>query len=114
MNEAEKLAQVLERPGYGWSTTPAQCAALLRRQAEQIKVLLRACENARDIIVIDRQSFVDCQQLRDGRIDDPIAHGLVFIEEDVWLDPDDAEALRDYDRALTMIDAALAATKEET
>ena len=29
--EALRLADALERPGYGWHTTPAQCAAVLRR-----------------------------------------------------------------------------------
>lgn len=70
--------------------------------------LVAACENARDILSTDRQAWVDCQQLRDNRTDDPIAHGLVAVEDGVWLDSDDAEALRDYDRAIALIDAAIA------
>lgn len=70
--------------------------------------LLAACANARDMLAIDRQSFVDCQRLRDTRTEDPIAHGLVGVEDGVWLDSADAEALRDYDRALALIDGAIA------
>lgn len=70
--------------------------------------LLAACINARDMLATDRQAFVDCQQLRDRRTDDPIAHGLVAVEDGVWLDADDAEALRDYDRAIALIDKATA------
>lgn len=70
--------------------------------------LLAACINARDMLATDRQAFVDCQQLRDSRTDDPIAHGLVAVEDGVWLDADDAEALRDYDRAIELIDKATA------
>ena len=29
--DALRCAEVLERPGYGWHSTPAQCAAHLRR-----------------------------------------------------------------------------------
>jgi hypothetical protein len=70
--------------------------------------LLEACKNARDVLVTDRQAFVDCQQLRDLRTESPIEHGLVAVADGVWLDSDDAEALRDYDRAIELIDAALA------
>ena len=70
--------------------------------------LLAACINARDMLATDRQAFVDCQQLRDSRTDDPIAHGLVAVEDGAWLDSDDAEALRDYDRAIELIDKATA------
>lgn len=70
--------------------------------------LLAACINARDMLATDRQAFVDCQRLRDTRTDDPIAHGLVWVKEDVWLHPDDAEPLRDYDRAIALIDSAIA------
>ena len=73
--------------------------------------LLIACVNARDILATDRQAWVDCQQLRDSRTDDPIAHGLVAVEDGVWLDSADAEALRDYDRAIALIDAAIAKTQ---
>lgn len=70
--------------------------------------LLEACINARDILATDRQSFVEYQQLRDSRTDDPIAHGLVAVEDDVWIDSVDAEALHDYDRAIEKIDSAVA------
>ena len=69
--------------------------------------LLAACENARDMIATDRQSFVDCQRLRDGRTENPIAHGLVAVGDGAWITPEDAEALCDYDRALSLIDAAV-------
>jgi len=70
--------------------------------------LLAACINARDMLATDRQAFVDCQQLRDARTDDPIAHGLVCVADGVWIEPEVAEPLRDYDRALALIDAATA------
>lgn len=70
--------------------------------------LLAACINARDMLATDRQAYVDCQQLRDSRTEDPIAHGLVAVEDGVWFDADDAEALRDYDRAIELIDKATA------
>lgn len=70
--------------------------------------LLAACENARDMLATDRQAFVDGQCLHDIRTEDPIAHGLVAVEDGVWITPEDAEALRDYDRALSLIDAAVA------
>jgi len=79
-------------------------ARALRADAERMR---GACQNARDIIVTDRQSFVDCQRLRDTRTESPIEHGLVWVDEDTWVTPDDAEALHDYDRALALIDAAL-------
>lgn len=68
--------------------------------------LLAACINARDILATDRQAFVDCNQLRDSRTDDPIAHGLVWVADETWLTPEDAEAVRDYDRAIELIDKA--------
>jgi hypothetical protein len=37
--EALRLADALERPGYGWHSTPAQCAAELRRQYAEIETL---------------------------------------------------------------------------
>lgn len=69
--------------------------------------LLAACENARDMIATDRQSFVDCQRLRDGRAENPIAHGLVAVGDGAWITPEDAEALLDYERAISLIDAAV-------
>ena len=70
--------------------------------------LLEACKNALDILMTDRQAFVDCNRLRDGRTDDPIAHGLVLVQEDAWITPEDAEALRDYDRAIDIASASIA------
>jgi len=78
--------------------------ARLRADAER---LMAACENARDIIATDRQAFVDCQRLRDIRTESPIEHGLVWVDAETWIAPEDAEPLRDYDRALAQIDAAL-------
>lgn len=100
---AETFYRVHEGVG---GTRPAEANARLFAAAPD---LLAACKNARDIIATDRQAFVDCQQLRDGRVDDAIAHGLVWVSEGVWIDADDAEALRDYDRALKLIDEAVAA-----
>lgn len=37
--EALRLADALERPGYGWHSTPAQCATELRRQHARIAEL---------------------------------------------------------------------------
>lgn len=75
--------------------------------------LLEASKNALDILTTERQSFVDCNQLRDCRTDDPIAHGLVLVQEDVWITPEDAEALRDYDRALLLLDAAISSARKQ-
>lgn len=70
--------------------------------------LLEACRNARDLIATDRQAFVDCSALRDSRIDNAVAHGLVWVSEGVWITPEDAEVLRDYDRGIALIDSAIA------
>lgn len=70
--------------------------------------LRSACINARDMLATDRQAFVDCHRLPDSRTGDAVADGLVWVEEDTWIAPEDAEPLRDYDRALALIDAALA------
>lgn len=69
--------------------------------------LLAACINARDVIATDRQGFVDCHQVHGSRVDDAVAHGLVLVGDGVWIPPDVADALRDYDRALALIDAAI-------
>ena len=58
--------------------------------AAALAELLAACLNARDMLATDRQAFVDCQRLRDGRTDDPIAHGLVQVDEETWIAPEDA------------------------
>jgi hypothetical protein len=86
------------------------------RDAQGVEVaLLKACENARDIIATDRQYFVDSHQVHGSAVEDAIAHGLVLIEEDVWIPGDDvAEPLRDYERALALLDAAIAATKGDS
>ena len=91
--------------GEGVSEAESEANASLISAAPD---LLAACKNSRDIIATDRQAYVDCQQLRDRRVDDPIAHGLVWVSDGVWLAPGDDEALRDYDRALHLIDSAIA------
>lgn len=40
--EALQLAELLESPGYGYHTTPAQCAAELRRLHEANQAMLEA------------------------------------------------------------------------
>lgn len=70
--------------------------------------LLAACANARDMLATDRQAFVDCHRLRDSRTDDAVAHGLVWVDADTWIEPSAADGLRDYDRAIALIDAAMA------
>lgn len=114
----ELVARLISLAGecdtFDCARTCKEAADALEQQAAQIEALradverLRgACQNARDIIATDRQSFVDCQRLRDTRTESPIEHGLVWVDEDTWVTPDDAEALHDYDRALALIDAAL-------
>lgn len=76
--------------------------------AAQRDALLVACTNALDIISVDRRSLVDCSALRDIRTDNPVANGLVQVEEDTWITTEDAEALRDYDRAIELLEAAIA------
>lgn len=79
------------------------------------KDLLDACQNAREIIATDRQAFVDSHRLQDNRTEDPIAHGLVAVGDGAWLESSDAEALREYDESLALIDAAIAkATGEKS
>lgn len=91
--------------GHGLSVDEAAANARLIAAAPD---LLAACENTRDMLATYRQAFVDGQRLRDIRTEDPVAHGLVAVEDGVWITPEDAEALRDYDRALSLIDAAIA------
>lgn len=45
--EALRLAEALERPGYGWHTTPAQCAAELRRLHAENTALQQGYDAAR-------------------------------------------------------------------
>ena len=40
--EALRIAELLENPGYGYHTTPAQCAAELRRLHHNNEVLMNA------------------------------------------------------------------------
>jgi hypothetical protein len=75
--------------------------------------LRAACKNARDILATDRQGFVDCHQVHGSQVEDAVAHGLVWVAEDVWIPPDVADALRDYDRAIALIDAATAPATAE-
>ena len=70
--------------------------------------LLAACVNARDMLATDRQAFIDCNRVQGSRTEDAVANGLVWVDEDTWIEPEDAEPLRDYDRAIALIDAALA------
>lgn len=70
--------------------------------------LLAACVKARDMLVTDRQAFVDCNRVQGSRTEDAVAHGLVWVDEDTWIEPSDAEPLREYDRAIALIDAAIA------
>jgi len=48
--EALRLAEILDRPGYGWNSTPSECAAELRRlhalNAELLAVLKEFQESA--------------------------------------------------------------------
>lgn len=76
--------------------------------------LLDACQNAREMIATDRQAFVDRHRLQDNRTEDPIAHGLVAAGDGAWLDYSDAEALRDYDQSLALINAAITKATGET
>ena len=114
--EHEELGTKFTHRGYvgtTWGTrTPTTDAdAWLMAAAPD---LLAACENARDILRTDRQGFVDCHQVHGSRVDDAVAHGLVWVAEDVWIPPDVADALRDYDRAIELIDKATAkATGEQ-
>lgn len=70
--------------------------------------LLAACANARDMLATDRQEFVDCQRLHDSFTADAVAHGLVWVDDETWIAAEDAEPLREYDRAIALIDAAMA------
>lgn len=45
--DALRLADTLERPGYGWHSTPAQCAAELRRLHAEIETLRAGYDAAR-------------------------------------------------------------------
>lgn len=93
--------------GLGGRRSGAESAANCRLIAAAPD-LLAACINARDMLATDRQVFVDAHRLPDSRTGDAVADGLVWVEEDTWIAPEDAEPLRDYDRALALIDAALA------
>ena len=74
--------------------------------------LLAAVTNARDIIATDRQAFVDCNAIHE-RTTDLCPDSFVVYADGLWLTNDDAECVRDYDRALSKIDAAIAKTKEQ-
>jgi len=93
--------------GLGGRRSGAESAANCRLIAAAPD-LLAACINARDMLATDRQAFVDCNRVPDSLTADAVAHGLVWVEEDTWIAAEDAEPLRDYDRALALIDAALA------
>lgn len=94
--------------GMGGRRSGAESAANCRLIAAAPD-LLAACLNARDMLATDRQAFVDCHRLPESsRTEDAIAHGRVWVDEDTWIEPEDAEPLRDYDRAIALIDAALA------
>lgn len=45
--EALRLAEILERPGYGWASTPAEVAAELRRLAAEVDALRADAERWR-------------------------------------------------------------------
>ena len=92
--------------GMGGRRSGAEAAANCRLVAAAPD-LLAAALNALDILRTDRQAFVDCSRLRDSRTEEAIAHGLVLVDEETWVEASDAEAIRDYDRALAMLDAAV-------
>lgn len=70
--------------------------------------LLAACVNARDMLATDRQAFIDCNRVQGSRTEDAVACGLVYVDDETWIEPEDAEPLRDYDRAIALIDSAMA------
>lgn len=106
--EADGWNQVVYLCDAHYTAPPAAAQA---ERAAPVAQALAAFANARDIIATDRQSFVDCQRLGDSRIHNVIAHGLVWVDDETWIAPEDAEPLRDYDRALAKIDAATAALR---
>lgn len=48
--EALRLAEILERPGYGWNSTPKQCATELRRLHEENQELLEALKELKAVM----------------------------------------------------------------
>lgn len=80
--------------GRGRKTTPETLQHAIQR-LERIRAqrdqAVAALHVARDFIHTDRMSLADCSTAPDGSID-----------------PDDAEAVADYDNALALIDAAIA------
>lgn len=46
--DALRLADVLERPGYGWHSTPTQCAAHIRRLVAENEAMLVGLQNRDD------------------------------------------------------------------
>ncbi len=72
-----------------------------------------ALETARTIIAADRSALVAGHQVSDARAYDAVAHGLHFVGDGVWIEPEAADAVADYDRALAQIDAALAASEAQ-
>jgi hypothetical protein len=85
-----------------------ECDAANARLIAAAPDLLAACANARDMLATDRQEFVDCNRVQGSRTEDAVACGLVWVDEDTWIEPEDAEPLRDYDPAIALIDAAMA------
>lgn len=69
--------------------------------------LLAACVNARDMLATDRQAFIDCNRVQGNRTEEAVACGLVYVDDETWIEPEDAEPLREYDRAIALIDAAM-------
>lgn len=66
--EALRLAEALERPGYGWHTTPAQCAAELRRLHAENTALQQGYDAARMEIEVLRDRVQELgAMLRENR-----------------------------------------------
>lgn len=93
--------------GLGGRRSGAESAANCRLIAAAPD-LLAACVNASDMLATDRQAFIDCNRVQGSRTEDAVACGLVWVDEDTWIEPEDAEPLREYDRAIALIDAAMA------
>jgi hypothetical protein len=93
------------------------CSAVKHPDMQLIEAapdLLGAALNALDMLRDARQAFVDCARVRGPRVEDAVAHGLVWIDEETWVEPLDADAIGDHDRALATLVAAIAkATGEQ-
>ena len=79
--EALRLADALERPGYGWHSTPAQCAAELRRQHARIAELEAQLSSSgfttADMATAAAQGFRDgVASVAAGAGSEPVAVGL--------------------------------------